>query len=334
MTIRIVTKNAGFTGRRRQGGAPVPFEYAPGYVFTEDPACVDYDWLVVFDGMRGDVSVTCPREHTILTTWEPVSIRNYNTPFTRQFGHLLTNRPSWAEKHPHYHLGRGYFPWMNGRTFPENKAAVIPPKTTLLTAVCSSKAMKWTNHAARIELLRRCQRDIPGMEWYGWGIRECGMKCDVTDVARYQIVFENHEAPHYWSEKIADAFLSECLPFYAGAPDLAADFPGDAFIPIPSDDPAAAVQIIQSAIANDEWTKRRAAIRAARELLFTRYNFFAQVIAVIEASAGQSVTPVADPWTLHDRRYFRFRSLRANLEDGWFHLRQYLSGVGLWARLS
>ena len=61
MTIKIISKNAMFAKR--------PFVYAPGYVFTQDPACTAYDWLVVFDDLSADVPVACPRERTILTTW-------------------------------------------------------------------------------------------------------------------------------------------------------------------------------------------------------------------------------------------------------------------------
>ena len=328
MTIKIVTKNRLF--------GKVPFEYAPGYTFTPDPACSEYDWVVVFDDVKDDETVTCPKERTILATWEPVSIKNYCTAFTRQFGHLLTNRPPWAERHPHYHLGRGYFPWFNSRTYQENRDFVVPPKTKAVSAVCSSKAMRWTRHHQRILLLKRLVAEVPGAEWYGHGVREFKRKCELMDEFRYHVALENHVAPHYWTEKIADAFLCECLPFYAGAPDLADDFPADSFIPIPVDDPESAIRIIREAIANDEWSKRLPAIREAKARLFSEYNFWAQVIKVVEAERDQRVTPAdpAHPHVIRSRKWLRRHSLSANLEDGWFPLRQYLSGVGLWPKMS
>ena len=328
MTVKVVSKNPLF--------GKVPFEYAPGWVFTPDPACTDYDWLVVFDDLKRDETVACPRECTILATWEPVSIKNYCTAFTRQFGHLLTNRPRAAENHPHYHLGRGYFPWYNSRSYTENRAFVIPPKTKTVAAVCSAKAMKWTKHYQRIQLLKKMVAEIPGAEWYGHGVHEFKNKCDLMDTYRYHVALENHIGPHYWTEKIADAYLCECLPFYAGAPDLAEDFPADSFIPIPVDDPDAAIRIMKEAIAADEWSKRLPAIRAAKEKLFAEYNFWAQVIKVIEAARDQRVTPVdpARPHVLRSRKWLRRHTLSANLQDGWFHFKQYLSGVGLWPKMS
>ena len=74
------------------------FEYRPGHVFVYDPACEDYDWLVVYDEMpsadigtfkKGCEKLLCPKECTILATEEPISIKRYSKAYTRQFGHLL-----------------------------------------------------------------------------------------------------------------------------------------------------------------------------------------------------------------------------------------------------
>lgn len=326
MTIKVASKNPLFPER--------PFEYAPGYVFTADRNCREYDWLVVFDDLAADEPLACPRERTILATWEPVCIKNYARAFTRQFGHLLTNRPKSAERHPRYHLGRGYFPWYNSRSYEENKNFVIPPKTKVVAAVCSSKAMKWTRHAERIALLKKIVAEVPGAEWYGHGVHEFKRKCEVMDEYRYHVAIENQIGPRYWTEKLADALLCECLPFYCGAPDIAEDFPAEAIVPIPIDDPDEAVRIIKAAIAADEWTKRIGAIREAKRRLLEEFNFWAQVIKVVEAADGPAL-PAADAGNvIHPRKFIRRHCLSAKLEDGWFHAKQYLSGVGLWKKMS
>ena len=337
MTIKILTKNEQFS--------TAPYTFRPGYVFTQDPACDRYDWLVVFDEppqvdkgtyRDGTEVLACPRERTILLTWEPVSIKNYCTAYTRQFGHLLTNRPPTAENHPHYHLGRGYFPWYTGRTYEEEKAFAAPPKTQVVSAICSSKAMKWTQHFNRIQLLKKLVAEVPGAVWYGHGVHEFARKCDAMDTFKYHVVLENHIGPHYWTEKLADAYLCECLPFYSGAPDIAEDFPAESFIPIPPDEPDAAIRIIRAAIAADEWSKRIGAIREARARLLDKYNFWAQIIQVIESAADQPIRPVdpARPAVIRSRKWLRRHTLSAKLEDGWFHTRQYLSGAGLWPKIS
>ena len=121
--------------------------------FVYDPNCSEYDWLVVFDEMPVErEELCCPRERTILCTWEPVSIKSYSKAYTRQFGHLLTNRPPEAENHPHYHLGRGYFLWF---VHDIPKIGMATNKPQLISAVCSAKQMRHTQHYARFELVSR-----------------------------------------------------------------------------------------------------------------------------------------------------------------------------------
>ena len=100
--------------------------------------------------------------------------------------------------------------------------------------------------------------------------------------------------------------------------------------------PAEAVRIVKEAIAADEWSRRIGAIREAKRLLFEKFNFWAQVIALVEAEAGQplSAGDATGPGVVHPRKWVRRHSLSAKLEDGWFHARQYLSGAGLWKRMS
>lgn len=316
VTVLVVGK-----GSRAGGGV---FSYG-GYAFVSDLACPRYDWLVVYDEFAAPLALRCPRERTILATVEPYSIKVYSRAFTRQFGHLLTNRPWACERHPHYHLGRGYYRWFLGRTPQEVDATVLPPKEKLISAVCSSKQMRHTGHHARFRLVEALALEIPELDWFGHGVRPFDRKCEVTDPYKYQVVVENHIAPHHWSEKVSDAFLSECLPFYAGAPDLGDDFPPESFIPIPVDDPAEAARIIRRAMGEGAYERRREAVLAAKRLVREKYNFWAQVIALIEAERGQRVTPVdpSRPVVLLPRKTLRRRNLSAALEEGWFHLRQY-----------
>lgn len=290
--------------------------------FMIDPKCRDYDWIVVFDELRSDKSeeIACPRERTILCTWEPVSIKSYSRAYTRQFGHLLTNRPPEAENHPHYHLGRGYFPWFIGRTKEEVKSFVLPEKTNLISTVCSSKQMKQTLHHARYVLTKHLSEAIPGFEWYGHGVKFMEKKSDALDTYKYHVAVENHIAPYHWSEKIADPILCECLTFYAGDPKLSEVLPPESFIPIPIDDPVEAERIIKAAIANNEYEKRLPAIREAKRLILEKYNFEDQVLEVIKASEDQEIVKAGKPVTIYARRELRKHFPLVAIMDGLEHL--------------
>lgn len=303
-----------------------PFEYSPGYVFDTDPSCRDYDWLVAYDELHvAQEPLSCPRERTILLTGEPVSIKSYSKAYTRQFGHLLTNRPQEAENHPHWHLGRGYYYWFNGRDYVENLQPVSVAKDRLVSACISAKQMGHTRHGERFELMTVLAKEIPGLDWFGRGVRPFGKKYEVLDPYKYHVTIENHIAPHHWSEKIADAFLCECLPFYAGDPNLAECFPVESFIPIPIDDPAEATRIIRAAVSAGEYEKRREAVLEAKRRILSTYNLWGQVIALIESEKNQKLKLQSGAAVIYDRHELRWHSLPALAEDCWNGLRRTMS---------
>lgn len=314
MKIKIIGKTKMF---RLSGNDEL--EFAPGWRFTCDPACRDYDWLVCFDDLSEPETLACPRERTILATWEPINIKVYSRPFVLQFGHYLTNRPPDAERHPHYHLGRGYFPWFVLRTLKDLASDIDTPRADTVTAICSKKNMRHTAHHHRFALLSHLMDRLPGMTWYGFGFNRMEDKFGTLRACKYHMAVENHIAPYHWSEKLPDAILCECLPFYAGDPRLDEVLPAESFIRVPIDDPAGAERIIREAIARDEWTKRLPAIREAKRRLLSRYNFWAQVREVIESAEGQAVAPFdpARPVRLLPRRALRLRHPLSALADIW-----------------
>ena len=307
-----------------------------GYVFVDDPACDRYDWLVVFDEMpdedrgtfrKGCEELKCPREHTILCTWEPTSVKNYSKAYTRQFAHYLSNRPPEAEKHPHYHLGRGYYPWFYGRLYDETAGMAPPEKTLGISAICSAKVMKRTQHYARFKLLEGLKARVPGLEWWGHGVRDFDWKYKLLDPYKYHVAVENHIAPYHWSEKLADSILGGCLTFYAGDPDIAETLPEGAIIPIPIDDPVRAAEIINTAMANGEYEKRRGAIAEARRLILEKYNLWDQLIEVIEGAAATTAAEASGggrPARIYSRKALRRHHPLTMLADAFGHVRLWL----------
>ena len=323
---RTVVKIFGGRVRRFMGGTT--FEWGERYRFTCDPACRDYDWLCVYDEVpqgwpeleRGKVRLRCPASHTMLLTQEPVSVKFYNDAYVRQFAVLLTNRPREAERHPGYRKGEGYMVWYTGRSFAEERGRAVPEKTKGVSAVCSSKKMGHTEHRSRFRMMKIMRGRIPGFDWFGKGVRPIKSKCDALDAYKYHVAFENHIGPGHWTEKIADALVAGCLPFYAGDPAIAEALPKDAFIPIPPGDPDRAVEIVRRAMADGEWERRRTAIAEARNRLFSRYNLFAQVAAAIESASNEAVRPIAEGFIV-SRRRTRLLPM-AVLSDVCHHLRR------------
>jgi len=108
----------------------------------------------------------------------------------------------------------------------------------------------------------------------GRGIRQIKDKWDVLDRCRYAIAVENHCGDNYWTEKIADCWLSETLPFYYGCPNLENFFPADSFVRIDLDDFDSAASVIRRVVDSGEYEKRLPAIREARKLVLNQFQFF------------------------------------------------------------
>ena len=185
--------------------------------------------------------------------------------------------------------------------------------------------MRHTKHAARYELAETLSAAIPEIEWFGHGVRPFERKYEVLEPYKYHITLENHIGERHWSEKLADAFLAECLPFYAGDPMADEIFPRESFIPIPIDDPVAAAEIIKKAIANGEYEKRRGAILEAKRLVLDKYNFWAQVIELIESESNQSiaVADVSKALFIYEKKALRSCCIKAAMEDGFLHAKEY-----------
>lgn len=249
-----------------------------------------YDWLVVYDefprsgndGKRAASELLdCHPDHTVLVTVEPPSIKLYGTPYTDQFGTVLSTQPERVIRHRDHVRSGGGLLWFYGKPLDETLAQAEWNKTGVISTVCSTKQQTHTLHAKRFRLTQHLAKAVPGFDWFGRGVRPMEMKADALDPYRYHVAVENHSAPHHWTEKLADSFLGLTLPFYGGHPDVVRYFPPESFILIPVDDPPEAARIINEAIANDEYSKRLPAIREARRRILEQYNFYALVSDII-----------------------------------------------------
>ena len=250
----------------------------------------NYDWLVVYDDFKGKIKLHCPKNHTLLVTTEPSSIKTYESIYTRQFGHVLTGQEDWALKHQGKIHSQPALYWFygyrasRGANLSYDQIANNSPteKKALISTVTSSKRQKHTLHAKRYDFIKKLQQRLPELERFGKGIREVTDKAEALDKYKYHIAIENHVCDHWWTEKLSDPFLGLCLPFYHGAPNASEYFPPDSFISININDFEGSYRIISDAIKNNEYEKRLLAIKQARELVLKKYNFYATIAQIVE----------------------------------------------------
>ena len=142
------------------------------------------------------------------------------------------------------------------------RAHLAPPdKTADLSMFMSFKSQKHTMHHLRASFMQALADRLGNkVDLFGRNLKFVEHKAEGTDGYRYQIAIENHVAPHHWTEKLSDAYLGYCLPFYFGCPNVSEYFPPESFIGLDINDVEVSVDIIRQAIANNEYEKRLDAI--------------------------------------------------------------------------
>ncbi|TDW97027.1 glycosyltransferase family 10 domain-containing protein [Dinghuibacter silviterrae] len=158
------------------------------------------------------------------------------------------------------------------------------PKTELLSSVTSDLTFL-EGHVARLQLIRLLdQRIEDGFDLWGKAYTdtffdkitaykgEITQKYDALWPYQYHLACENSFVDNYFTEKIADPILAECLCFYDGCLNIAQFIDDRAFIKIDVFDPFNAIDTIIRSIEDDEWSKRITYIAAQKKRLLSDLN--------------------------------------------------------------
>ena len=206
-----------------------------------------------------------------------------------------------------------------------------PDKKRDLSAIVTGKRLS-TGHHLRLDLIHLLESAQIEMDIFGLDNNESFHnyrgslpwldKRDGLFPYRYTITVENNSEVNYVTEKLVDAILSECLPFYWGCSNLEDIIEPDSFIRLPLDDLEASASLIQDAIANDEYSRRLPAIRRSKEKILNSLQLAPTISRVVRGHQLLNKTP------LHvinlDRRPDRL--------DGFMHRLSLASGDRLASR--
>lgn len=254
-----------------------------GIRFTVDPV-EECDYLVVLNNrMKTDLRVRCPEGNVWALMQEPY-VRGFtdwmverHRPFSRVLtSHAPDNSRKYVVSHP-------AVPWHVNRSFDQLSAMEVPEKALPLSWVVGS-AMDLPGHFQRLDFLRilRQERDIPA-DLFGRAVRPIDDKWDGLAPYRFSLAVENTVCPDYWTEKVADCFLSWTIPLYHGCPNFSGYFPPDSFIPIDIRNPREALAVIRGIVSSGrgEWERRMPALREARRRLLHEHQFFPHVASMV-----------------------------------------------------
>ena len=285
-------------GRGNMG--PVQFALAPQPAVALAPPPQVEPWLVVFDEAPAGFCTTTPRERRILFVTEPPEIKKYPRSYLGQFGTVVApydfrgvERRSMVIGNPclNWHFGISH---TDGRyvskfgKLDELRHMPVPQKTGLISVVCSCKTVTVAQRArlALVSLLKERLGDV--LHVYGRGFNPVDDKMSAIAPYKYHLVLENNLLPHFWSEKLADAWLGWSLPLYLGAPNLGTVCPAGGFVPLPAGAPEVCVQLVVQTLESQLWEARQDELALCRNWMLETTNVFATAARMIEAAPDYS----------------------------------------------
>jgi len=264
-----------------------------GCQFYYNQPIEECDAWVVYGGLPSEEKVRCSSRNTIFIAGEPPSVTQHKRQFLDQFGTKITTQ---KKSDDHTLITNPALPWMIGVKFDFSKPGVpIKPdsldysffknhqinKTQRLSVIVSSRKVT-AGHTLRIKFIEQLQAHFKDkIHIYGKGFHTLEDKWDGIAPYQYTIALENSVYPHYWTEKLSDAFLGEAYPIYYGAPDIFDYFGQDSLSCIDITKPKEAIQTIEQIMSENLFETHRNAILRAKKLVLDQYNLFAVIEKIV-----------------------------------------------------
>lgn len=176
-------------------------------------------------------------------------------------------------------------------------------KRKLISVICSEKETL-PGHRIRKNIIEQLKEsEINNLiDFYGYLGKPLIDKADALFPYKFSIVIENDIREHYWTEKLADAFLAECIPFYVGCPNVNDYFDSESIIQL-STDPKEIISTIIKLANEYEFNKRITAVRTSKQLVLNQYNITRNFRHLYQHTTKQQIKIV----TLYPNYIFKTR---------------------------
>ncbi|MDD4931742.1 MAG: FkbM family methyltransferase [Candidatus Colwellbacteria bacterium] len=227
--------------------------------------------------------------------------------------------------------------WHLGLSYEKLQNDSIPKSKVISSVISSLYTME--GHQKRVDFVKFCQSKGMAIDVYGRdnlhnlknhkGELPYHNKNDGILAYKYTFIAENCSLKNYFTEKIIDAILGECLCFYWGCPNIDSFIDPKAYILLDLNDMEKSYDIVCSAIKNDEWMKRLPYIMKEKEKIINHYSFFPRIEGYIQISNLDckvvNLDRRNDRWTEFVKRaeeedfirYNRFSAVDGNILKSW-----------------
>ena len=182
--------------------------------------------------------------------------------------------------------------WHLSKTYEELKVEPVVKNNevaNILSTVLSSK-YKDPGHIKRIDFIKFLEKkgfnvDVYGSNNFNWNNYKGSLPYHKKDNAMfpYKYVFnaENNEIRNYFTEKLIDGILAECLVFYWGCPNIHDYFDERALVKLELVDFEKDFEIITKAINENWWEKRLPYIQEAKKKILEEMQFFPRIEKIL-----------------------------------------------------
>jgi hypothetical protein len=172
--------------------------------------------------------------------------------------------------------------WHLSKTYTELMTESIEKKYDKVLSTVLSDKYHDPGHVKRVDFIKHAESSID-VHVYG------GNKWDYKDykgplpphqkdeaIFPYKYVFncENFDIPYYYTEKLIDGILGECLVFYSGCPNIRELIDPRAYIELKLCNFSADTEAIKKAMEQGLYEKRLPYIREAKKKILTEMQFF------------------------------------------------------------
>jgi len=176
--------------------------------------------------------------------------------------------------------------WHLSQTYNQLMTESISKDENLSLIVSSVLSDKYSDpgHIRRIDFMKFVEGkgdiklDIYGGDKFLWKNYKGALPYHQKDKAlfayKYTFNCENFSIKNYYTEKIIDAILSECLIFYSGCYNAREFIDDKAFVYLELSNFEQDYQTIKRAIAEDWWSQRIGYIREAKKKILNELQFF------------------------------------------------------------
>jgi len=283
------------------------------FIINEEVNECDF-WVIYSKGQKQVDTCKVGPENFIFLSGEPEPIYHYSQSFINKFAKVITSRRDIQHSNiTHLHPSQ---PWWVGRKMKENGDIefglnfndfnnIKPIKKTKLISVISSNKGFTKGHKDRIKFVQQLKDHFgDSLDVFGKGINGFEDKWDTLKDYKYHIVIENSSYPDYWTEKLADSFLSESFPFYHGCKNLEKYFSENSYEIIDIYDINKSIEIIKSGIHNKIYENRFDDILDAKQKVLNEHNIFPMLTQICD---NMDISKPKKEITIkHEMSYFDF----------------------------